>query len=344
MLPCLLVLLACVAPGKGPRLSKEAVISVERIWDRAGHSGFPDLCGFKDRIYVTFREGSGHVPGLDGTIRVIVTEDGQNWRSLALLAEEGVDLRDPKLSITPGGRVMVLMGGSFYKEGRLGKRCPRVSFSDETGTVFSTPRPVVLEGEASTNLDWLWRVTWHEGKGYGVVYQTLTPDWKLVLVTTRDGIRYTPTAVLPVPGKANETTLRFLPDGTLAALVRREGGNKHGWVGTSPPPYTDWSWQELPARLGGPNFVVLPGGGLIASSRGGYDTGTYTTTLFRLDVNGAFDPLLTLPSGGDTGYAGLLFQGKRLFVAYYASHEGKAAVYLATLRTKVLSEAVRGGM
>ena len=346
MLLRLLAFFACTGlgvQGAAP-LSKEAVISVERVRDRAGHSAFTDLCAFGNRIYLAFREGSGHVPGragLDGTVRVLVSEDGWNWRSAALLEQRGVDLRDPKLSVTPEGRIMVLMGGSVYEDGRLLRRNARVSFSDGEGAAFSAPAPVVLDGAASTGRDWLWRVTWHGDRGYGVVYRTLETDWKLLLVTTEDGIHYTLRAELEVPGKANETTLRFLPDGRLAALVRREGGNKRGWVGTSPPPYTEWTWAELPARLGGPNFLVLPGGGWLAASRGGYDTGRYNTTLYRLDASGAFEPLLTLPSGGDTGYPGLLVRGDRLLVSYYASHEGRTAVYLAVLRLPVLAAAVR---
>ena len=118
---------AGIPPGNAAA-APAAAVSVERIFDRAGHSAFTDICRFKGRLYVCFREGSGHVPGLNGTVRIIVSGDGLNWRSAALLDEEGVDLRDPKLSVTPDGRLMVLMGGSVYAGGRLLKMGPRVSF------------------------------------------------------------------------------------------------------------------------------------------------------------------------------------------------------------------------
>jgi len=45
------------------------------------------------------------------------------------------------------------------------------------------------------------------------------------------------------------------------------------------------------------------------------------------------EPLLTLPSGGDTSYAGIGDAGGgTLRVTYYSSHEGKTAIYLATVR------------
>ena len=43
---------------------------------------------------------------------------------------------------------------------------------------------------------------------------------------------------LEVTGRPNETTLRFMPDGEMIALVRRESGNTHGWIGRSRKPYT----------------------------------------------------------------------------------------------------------
>ena len=53
----------------------------------------------------------------------------------------------------------------------------------------------------------------------------------------------------------------------MMALVRREGGNTFGWIGTSRPSYRDWTWHETKHRLGGPNFLRVPDGTLWAVSR-----------------------------------------------------------------------------
>ena len=66
-------------------VQQRLVISVERIWDRAAHSAFTDLIRFQDHLYCTFREGTGHIPGQNGVIRVIRSADGMNWDSVALL-------------------------------------------------------------------------------------------------------------------------------------------------------------------------------------------------------------------------------------------------------------------
>lgn len=58
------------------------VVTVERIWNRAAHSAFTDIIRFEDDLYCTFREGSGHIPGRNGLIRVIRSHDGMNWESV----------------------------------------------------------------------------------------------------------------------------------------------------------------------------------------------------------------------------------------------------------------------
>jgi hypothetical protein len=49
----------------------------------------------------------------------------------------------------------------------------------------------------------------------------------------------------------------------------------------------------------------------------------------------SYEPVLTLPSGGDTSYPGLVFHDGLLWMSYYSSHEGKAGVYLAKIRLTV---------
>jgi len=56
-----------------------------------------------------------------------------------------------------------------------------------------------------------------------------------------------------------------------------------------------------------------------------------TTLIARLADPGHLVPLATLPSGGDTSYAGLAWHEGQLWVSYYSSHEGKSAIYLAKL-------------
>ena len=228
------------------------------------------------------------------------SSDATRWESIALVREEGIDLRDPKLTVTPDDRLMIVAGGSVYDGMTLVGRQPRVAFSKD-GREWTPPRRVLSEGE------WLWRVTWHEGRCYGVTYNasmrgtdearaaaasgTAPPgpaDWKLKLVASHDGLEYDVITHLDVPGHPNETTLRFLRGGEMIALVRREGGNRFGWIGSSRAPYTDWSWKETTHRLGGPNFIVLPDGTLWAAGRS-YPGGA-KTVLARMKPQGTTLP------------------------------------------------------
>ena len=318
------------------------IVSVRKIWDAGRHNAFTDLIRWHDRFWCTFREADDHVGG-DGKLRVLVSTDGDAWTSAALVAEPGIDLRDPKLSITPDDRLMIVAGGSVYEGTKTLKgRQPRVAFSND-GRTWTAPQRVLNEGE------WLWRVTWHKGVCYGAAYDAskrrtdaaraaaklTTPaepgpaDWKLKLYRSTDGVQDELVTHLDVPGHPNETTLRFAADDTLTALVRREGGSTHGWIGTSRPPYKEWTYHETGFRVGGPNFLDVPGHGRYAVARR-YDPKAHTV-LFAM-TESTLTPLVAFPSGGDTSYAGLAWHDNLLWVSYYASHEGKTSIYLAKVR------------
>ena len=157
------------------------------------------------------------------------------------------------------------------------------------------------------------------------------------LFVSADGVSYDLVTRLDVPGRPNETTLRVLPDGEMIALVRREAGDASGWIGASRPPYTRWSWTGTKHRLGGPNFLRLPDGSLWAAGRS-YPGGA-KTILARM-TRASYEPVLTLPSGGDTGYPGLVWHDGLLWMSYYSSHEGKAAIYLAMIKVPLAAEPI----
>jgi hypothetical protein len=304
-----------------PATTTPALVKVARIWDAGTHNAFTDLIRWRGRWYCTFRESDAHVGG-NGRIRVLTSTDGEAWTSSALIAEAGVDLRDPKLSIAPDDRLMIVAGGSVYEGTRYIGRQPRVLFTSD-GSHWSTPQRILAAG------DWLWRVTWHDGTAYGVTYRTSSDaaEWTATLVSSRDGTTFKEITTFAIPGRPNETTLRVMPDGEMVALVRREAGSRFAWIGRSRAPYTAWTWRETAHAVGGPNFIRLPGGELWASGRD--SSGSPKTVVARMTLDGGYEPALTLPSGGDTSYAGMAWHDGLLWISYYASHEGKTAIYLA---------------
>ena len=331
-----LLLLACcpahlaakVQPGDAPQL-----LSVKKIWDAAPHNAFTDLARYNGQWFCVFREGARHVGG-NGSIRVLTSTNAENWESAALLSEEGMDLRDPKFSVTRDGRLMLVMGGSLYEGKVLKERQPRVAFSKD-GWTWSAPQRVLDKG------DWLWRVTWHKGHAYGIAYSIAgslgpTNEWAVRLLASEDGVAWRVVSKLAVPGRPNEATVRFMPNDECVALVRREGlapsMRTEAWIGHSPPPYADWHWHPAGMQVGGPNFLVLPGGGMVASGRLYRPRPDTNKTFVGSMILDAVRPNLVLPSGGDCSYPGLVWHEGLLWTSYYSTHEGRTSIYLAKVR------------
>jgi len=315
-----------MAAGPTPAPDPE-ILSTRKIWDRAPHCAFTDLIKFNETWFVAFREGKCHA-GEAGAIRILSSRDKKVWFSAALLRMDDIDLRDPKLSITPENQLMLLAGGVTK------------DFQRDAYTAFSlggsdwTPLKKVLANE------WLWRVTWHEGSGYGVSYRVEKDHWPVSLFVTKDGVNYEKIKEFDIEGKPSETTLRFKDSGEMVALMRR-GSFPFGatLIGVSRFPYQKWSWTDTKMSFGGPNFVILPNGEMRASGRviqfDENDELVERTTLARMNEQ-SLSPVIDLPSGGDdTSYPGMVYQDGILWISYYSSHEeGKSAIYLAKIKVE----------
>jgi len=313
-------------------------VETTMIWNKGSHNAFTDLIRFKSAFYCTFREGNSHVPknaSENGSIRIIRSHDGINWEPVALLTDPRSDLRDPKLSVMPDGRLMVIMGGSDYSSGKLSGMVPHVSFSAD-GMDFSKPSPVTITDGEGLGFDWIWRVTWKGKTGYSVDYQSgsVSPGNGLKLLKTFDGISWEKVASFNIEPLPNEATIRFDKNGSMMILLRREAGAT-GMLGISQTPYKSWKWTELDYRLGGPDFLVMKKNALLIGTRL-YGPSSNSTVLYVTDKDGTIKKTVRLPSGGDTSYPGLLIHKKHLMVSYYSSHEGKSSVYIARLKIKDL--------
>lgn len=322
---CLSLALLTLFVGAAPVAASDdcKLIEVTKIWDRGAHNAFTDLIRYKDRWYCSFREGKGHVSP-DGALRVLTSTDGKNWESAALLTSKTADLRDPKLTITPDGKLQLSGAAALHDRKRQ---------SHQTFTWFSSDGKTWGDPVAIGDPDyWLWRLTWHGKKAYGVSY-AVGKQRQARLHVADDGRRFTTLVpALHSEGFPNEATLLFQPDGTALCLLRRDGKGANGLLGSAAAPYREWTWQDVGCRIGGPNFLRLPDGRLIAVVRL-YD-GKVRTAVCTLDPKtGKLSERLTLPSGGDTSYAGLVWHENELWVSYYSSHERKTAIYLARVRS-----------
>ena len=307
------------------------LFDVRKIWELAPHNAFTDLIRFNDRWYCSFREGAGHVSD-DGKGRIIVSDDGKQWSSAALLEADG-DVRDPKLCITPDGRLMSVTAAALYRRqpgGSYSGRDPHQSLAwfSRDGENWGEPLEI---GELNW---WLWRVSWHRGIAYGVGRET---DKRIPrLYRSTDGMHFEPWVERlfgDTELRGSEASLLFLPDDRALCLIRGRDPAP-AQLGWAEPPYRQWQWQQLPVNIGGPQLIQLPDGRIIV---GGRNNGKPEMQLWWLDAaTGRLDPALALPSGGDTSYPGMVLHQGMLWISYYSSHEEKTAIYLA--RVSVVSD------
>lgn len=309
-------------------------VRVTRIFSDDQHNAFTTLVKYQGVYFCAFRSGEKHVYGKNGTIKIITSPDGSGWNIFKEINSEKYDLRDPKLSVTTDGRLMLLVGGSEYQDKLLVSQQTQVCFLE--GAEFSPLVPVLIDKAIRTDRDWLWRVTWHEGKGYGVVYEGVAKTASLV--QTMDGINYQWLTTLPVDGRPNEATVRFLDNGDMSMMLRREEDNQLGYWGTSRKPFTDWQGTPMLHRLGGPDVLVLDDHTILAGTRTHSAQGNSTSILLG-DRYGDFHAIYQLPSGGDCSYPSFLQEDDRIWMTYYSSHEGSADIYLAEFNRDFIERA-----
>jgi len=324
----------------GPDLTHEGdkdKIVYRKIWDEANHNAFTDLIFFRGNFYCSFREGIAHepttAPNSDGTVRILISPDGVEWKNLAVLEKTGVDLRDPKLSVTPEGKIMVIIGGSIYENGVLKKQVPHVAFSDTQGLEFSSPEVVELGSDIPVaNSNWIWRVTWHKGIGYAFNYQGSSRQ----LVKTTDGKSFDLVYnFTELDGYPNEATVRFDNDGLMHIVIRREQEDQMGLLATAQAPFQEWEIKKINYRIGGPNLIFI-----------GEEQTRYIGTrvylpyhhmsILREESPSHFVEAVILPSSGDCSYPGMVVKGQNLYLSYYSSHEGKSSIYFSIIPLSVL--------
>lgn len=319
------VVLLTAGFATGQPASELQLLEVQKIWDQAPHNAFTDLIRFNNRWFCVFREGEGHVSP-DGALRVITSEDGNQWESAALITAAGMDLRDAKITLTPDGKLMLSGAGALHDKSVNTHQS--LAWFSENGWSWSESYPI---GERDF---WLWRTTWHNGKAYSMGYGC-NNQRLLRLYVSNDGKTFeTLVKDLGITDYPNETAMVFSGD-TALCMLRRDGEQNTGLLGISLPPYTEWEWKDLGTRIGGPQMIQLPDGRYLAAVRlyGGAEWHTARTSLCWVDPgNGTISEALELPSGGDTSYPGMVFYDGILWVSYYSSHEEKTSIYLAKVK------------
>ena len=298
--------------------------SVTKIWDKSAHNAFTDLALYRGKLYCVFREASAHVSP-DGALRIICSEDGgMQWHSVALIQLDFADLRDGKL-VADSDRLLLFGGGAMH-EGK-GEGMRSYCWQSHDGEQWSVPKALVQEKE------WLWRITPHNGHFYGVAYLCHEFDGYAALYKSDADMNFQPLVEkLSQAGYVNESGLLFDEQDKAICLLRRDPlwqTDERALLGESEPPYTQWCWQTTNCRVGGP-VTFLYQGKLYGVVRL-YDDRVRTSLVAIDRLTAQIEELLTLPSGGDTSYAGVVLTDDTLMLSYYSSHEGTCAIYFAKI-------------
>ena len=301
---------------------------LKMIGYKADHNAFVDLCEFKQKLFCCFREAENHISG-DGTIRILTLDDQGNVLYSSRIAIPETDLRDPKITVTPDGNILLIAYArqTSINNKTIGTR--NLTWVSQTEHSWSAAREFADRGW------WLWRVRWHKNQAYGFAYNRQQNAIHLYSGNPRRSFHIHQPFALSLDkhkkGYPNESDLIFEKNKAFA-LVRRDADSYTAQLGHSIFPFKKWQWIDLGRYIGGPVMLRLDSDFALVAGRI-VKHGRLVTGLLKMKLsNGNLHELLILPSSGDNSYPGLVLRKNKLFVGYYSSHENdKSCVYLAQI-------------
>lgn len=315
-------------------------MNTQLVYTSNQHSAFTDLIYYQGQWLVGFREASTHMSA-DGQLVILTSTDAKKWQEHSRLSWQGGDLRDPKFSLRPDGKLLLTTGIRWritnnakirlYSVGWLfnGKSWSQPHFSDESAG------------------KWRWGNCWHKETAYSISYANL--DAKGALYSSSDGLNWQliKKPFFPNPKiYTNESSLCFVNDQAYCVIRRDAANGARGLLGNSSYPFTEWNWQELPNSVGAPKLLRLSNGEFIVGGRYiNYKRHTAKMRIYKLNVKKAKLKLWReLPSGGDCSYPGMVEKNGNLYVSYYSSHQYKnSGIYLAKIPLQTKPKSTRFG-
>lgn len=305
---------------------------INRISSRSPHSAFTDLHNLPDgSLLCCYRQATNHVSS-DGTLEItLLSARDRKVESRSRIAIAGVDLRDPKLSQGPDGRIWLLANARYADAENTTLKRHMMSWFSYDGTSWSSPHDLGL------NHWWLWRIIWRDDEAYGFAYHR--GHDRIDLYRGHPGKRMFCFKSHALGGAShnlsypNESDMHVDNNSNMWALVRRDADSFSAQLGFSKAPFTRWYWHDLGVYIGGPAWVPLTASTMLVAGRE-WTGKALVTTLWTLNLsNKRLEKILTLPSGGDNSYPGLAIDGDTLYVSYYSGHlDNDTRVYLARLQ------------
>lgn len=304
------------------------LIWLKKVASRAQHNAFVDLCEFRKQLFCCYREAKNHVSA-DGSICIIALDKQGQVLHTNRIAIPKVDLRDPKLSITADGQLLLIAYARHTDAQNITIKTQNLSWLSQTGFSWSTAKEFADRGW------WLWRVRWHNKQAYGFAYNRKQNALHFYAGNPRRIFHLHQPYALSLrkhqKGYPNESDLIF-DNNQAYALVRRDADTYSAQLGHSRFPFKKWHWLDLKCYIGGPTMQQIDKKFALVAGRI-LKQGQLVTGLLKMNLeNAELQELLTLPSAGDNSYPGLVINKNSLYVSYYSSHENnKSCVYLAQI-------------
>ncbi len=317
---------------------------VSLIWSKGKHNAFTDLCTFEDRLWCCFREAENHV-SKDGVIRILQLNSNGELLNVDVIRMPEADLRDPKLTVTPEGQLLLLAYRVNAKNSLHINNHQPVSWLRTVNGTWSKERSIGDSGW------WLWRIRWfqntnvvgkhpaHTAFGFAynmgqerLMFYSGDPRRRMSILNEdalskrSDGLGY-----------PNESDI-FFDDTKAYAIVRRDADSYTAQLGESTYPFKKWKWHDLGGYIGGPCAMKLSSNQTLVAGRIFKDQ-QLKTALWILDLNTKKLTLnKVLPSDGDNSYPGLAKHNGTIYVSYYSSHQfNKSCIYLASFEIEELA-------
>lgn len=315
---------------------KGEIVGTKVIWDQASINRDTDLVRFKDRWFVVCCETSEEFSD-DAVLRVISSEDGVRWESVALLkgpSPKASYRYDPAFTVCPDGKLMASALGLrtfawFSADGRTWSDRKRIGQDDFEYSRDAWNKGVALKYAHGT----------HDGNSSTIQF-----------LSSQDAKSFQ---------KLFEETFESIPDDAAIifagdrahCVVSRQAANpiaddkglgrqfQTGLLGTADAPYTDWKWKKIDAPLSVPNLLRLPDQRIIAAV--GLNNKKDCISLCELDLSaGKLREFLELPVAVDNliqaayhrQIVGLAHHDGHIWVSYHATHKGKLCVHLAKVK------------
>lgn len=288
----------------------------ELIYSDGKHNAFTDVCIYKGKYYLCFRNSERHCPlnkNEYGKIYIMQSLDGDNWKLLYIVRDVDSDLRDPKFVVTSDNKLMIYCGFSNLIDGKLTFQGSKAGFIN-SDTEIPTIKTIYIG-------KWLWRIIWKGDFAYSFAY---SENDEIFLLKSRDGVHWTEIVDFNMHGY-NECSPYFLGN-QMRVIVRTT--HNYTLAGYSDYPYTKWAFTVISTVIQCPNVLVTSKNEVLLTGRYIDDENKSNLGFFRLSKFNDVDTIWISKPTEDIGYPGVIQVNSQVWLSYYIGNTNEGEIHI----------------